>query len=436
MFKRFFVAAMLSIAAMMACAPAHAGLFLCNNTGTTLYTAVAWYDSGWQSKGWWKIEPRDCALPLAGNLSQRQYYYYAYSVDRQLEWGGANDPSYFCISDGRFHYSYAAGCKGHNFRKVEVGESNQYTVSFTETREDAGAAAIDCAAYRSSGVDAFAKCWMRRVATAKQRQVLDCYDATRTWAGFGVCAASQYLSQDQLATADCIDRFARNSGVGDLALCLGRGNLSQQQANLLNCVARGGGDVVSMGSCVVGSELTPDQQRIVACVEQNRGSYQDMALCAAGTRLSPEQQRIAGCVMNNRGSYMQMGICAVGNHLTPEQQAFIECAMTSGGQPWAYAGCVGTRLTMNELQKCIDRGIGGDGCFGVNNTAVQLVRNAWKDVTEGPGPGNELLGYDGALIRTYRNNIQGPVGDIARGEIGGSDASVWRQVGLPRIRLW
>jgi hypothetical protein len=68
-----------------------------------------------------------------------------------------------------------------------------------------------------------------------------------------------------------------------------------------------------------------------------------------------------------------------------------------------FAGCVGTQLTLNELQKCMDEGIGGSGCFGDNNDAVKFVNNAWKDVTEGPGPNNDLLGRDGFLGRTLEN---------------------------------
>ena len=68
-----------------------------------------------------------------------------------------------------------------------------------------------------------------------------------------------------------------------------------------------------------------------------------------------------------------------------------------------YVGCVGTTLTLNELQKCLTSGIGGSGCFGDNNTAVKFVTNAFKDVTEGPGPSNDLLGRDGWVGRTAQN---------------------------------
>jgi hypothetical protein len=62
-----------------------------------------------------------------------------------------------------------------------------------------------------------------------------------------------------------------------------------------------------------------------------------------------------------------MGVCAVGPSLAPEQQVFVSYAIETGAQPVAYAVCVGGQLTLNELDKCLGRGIGGDGCFGKNN---------------------------------------------------------------------
>lgn len=130
--------------------------------------------------------------------------------------------------------------------------------------------------------------------------------------------------------------------------------------------------------------------------------------------------------MQNRGSYVQMGVCAAGGGLTPEQQVLVQCAITSGGQPYVMAGCVGTQLTANEIQKCFDQGIGGRGCFGDNNTAVIFIKNYWQDVTRGPGENNEYR-------KAVQRNILGPLNDLATGNIGQSDQSVWRQVGLPPV---
>jgi len=79
----------------------------------------------------------------------------------------------------------------------------------------------------------------------------------------------------------------------------------------------------------------------------------------------------------------------------------------------AYAACVGGQLTLNELDKCLERGIGGDGCFGKGNTAVQFVQNAWKDVTQGPGKGNEVVKVREQILNgdrgTGANIIRDPI---------------------------
>jgi hypothetical protein len=81
----------------------------------------------------------------------------------------------------------------------------------------------------------------------------------------------------------------------------------------------------------------------------------------------------------------------------------VQCAISSGGQPYAFAGCVGTQLTVNELDKCMTQGIGGRGCFGDNNTLIKYYKNQWKDVTKGPGPSNDLVGRDGFVMRSIEN---------------------------------
>ncbi|MEY9881191.1 hypothetical protein [Bradyrhizobium sp. USDA 329] len=78
----------------------------------------------------------------------------------------------------------------------------------------------------------------------------------------------------------------------------------------------------------------------------------------------------------------------------------------SAGDPTAIAACTAAGFTINEAQKCIVSG--GKDCFGPNND----------------------------LVKTVDRTIVGPAKDIASGELGRSDQSVWRKIGLPRVRLW
>jgi uncharacterized membrane protein len=411
--------------------PANAGVFVCNETGARVSVAVG-YDEGNSSSshGWYNLSPNDCVNPIVGAIPNYRFYYYAHG--NGMEWVDDEEGGYFCTSKAAFDYWLASDCEGHNFREVNTGGQDQYTVRLTESRKDPAQAARDCASTMSEGRDAFIKCWTRNVATSTQRKILDCMDQTSSYASFAICSTRGHLDKDTAAAADCI---AKNSGTTSIATCLAKGRLSEQDTRLLNCTVANQGNLAAVGSCALGGQLSSDQRRLVDCVANNRASYTSMAFCAAGPYISQEQRRIANCVVNNGTSYVGMGVCAAGRSLTSEQQAFVQCAVSSAGQPYLFAGCVGTQFTLNELQKCLTQGIGGSGCFGKNNEAVKFVRNAWRDVTRGPGPSNDIVGRDGALITAVRNNVAGPVNDLISGDIGRSPKSVWRQIGLPRIHF-
>lgn len=383
--------------------PSSAGLFFCNNSGQEIAVAVGWYqDPIWVSKGWYRIRPRECGATLLGVLQNRRYYYYAESVESNLSWGGDGDDNagYFCTSNKAFYYdSSSNNCEGHNFKNLWVGEAHQFTVTLSERHRDPTAAALNCSAARHAGIDSFAKCWMREMATNKQKRILGCLEHTQSKASLALCAYKDSLSADSYKLATCANRYSEDRRGDRFLSCIAEGALSEEQARIFQCAVNNKGDYGAMGECALSGQLTPEQRRVYSCVANYYNDYARAGLCAAGSQLTPEQSRIASCVLNNKGSYAQMGVCAVGNNLTPEQQVFASCAISTGGQPYAFAGCVGTQLTMNELQKCMTHGIGGSGCFGKNNTAVKFVSNAWKDVTEGPGPSNDLLGRDGFVGR-------------------------------------
>jgi hypothetical protein len=244
---------------------------------------------------------------------------------------------------------------------------------------------------------------MRNMATEKQRAILDCWDKSGGTASFAICASKDNLGQKEYQIASCAGQYNSDRITSNFLKCIAGTQFNQSDQRLINCALDNRQNYSGTLACAALANLTPEQQRLYRCVSNNTNSYVAAGVCIAGDRLSPEQSRIASCVLNNSGSYAQMGVCAVGNNLTPEQQAFASCAISTGGQPYAFAGCVGTQLTLNELQKCMTRGIGGSGCFGENNTAVKFVTNAFKDITEGPGPSNDLLGRDGWVGRTAQN---------------------------------
>ncbi len=399
------ITAALAVAlALISANTAVAGWFICNDAGVEVSVAYAWSnENGWNSRGWRNIKPRDCALVLEGPLENRIYYYYAEGSG--LTWENRQNTAYFCTKTDKFFYTYKGNpsCTGYNFREVDVGEDRVWTTRLTENATNPADAALNCQSELQNGRDAFVRCWTRQVATTQQRKILDCIQNTDTPASLALCAARGYVSNDARRFADCSIKYHEDRKPIGFVKCINNGVLEDKAVYAVNCALRNRDNYAAIASCAVGTELSAQQQRMFDCVAQNTGSYRAIGLCVAGTQLSPEQQRLANCVMNNKGSYVQMGVCAAGNNLTPEQQVFASCAISTGGQPYAFAACVGGQLTINEIDKCFSRGIGEDGCFGRNNTAVKFVSNAWRDVTEGPGPSNDLVGRDGATGKFLEN---------------------------------
>lgn len=388
---------------------ASAGFFVCNDSGVEVSVAIGWtINNRSQVHGWYNVKPRGCTLPtpLEGPINGGYYYYYAEGGG--LTWEDNVQGGFYCADHkNKFDYGYAnneyqsgQACEGYNFREINIGESTTWKLRLTETTTDPKTAAINCQNKLSEGSDAFISCWTRQVATNRQRQILDCVQNTNTSASLAICASKGYLNDDAQKAADCSLKLYQDKSPGNFARCLNNGYLDPKTEEVTNCAINNHGNYSAIASCAAGTQLSPYQRRLYDCAAQYQNDYRAAGLCMAGTQLSPEQQRIANCVIQNRGSYVQMGVCAAGNNLTPEQQAFASCAISTGGQPYAFAACVGTQLTVNELNKCLSQGIGGNGCFGDNNTAVKFVKNAWKDVTEGPGPSNDLVGRDGYVART------------------------------------
>jgi hypothetical protein len=65
-----------------------------------------------------------------------------------------------------------------------------------------------------------------------------------------------------------------------------------------------------------------------------------------------------------------------------------------------------------------------------------IIQNELPKCANGVGVPGGCVGPNGEIRKFAERNIVGPLKDVASGEIGRSDKSVWRQMGLPRIRLW
>ncbi len=119
--KHLFLAVPLCLAA----GAAQAGLEICNQTGSIQSVALGFKgETAWSSRGWWVIEPGDCATVVQGDLTKR-YYYYRAEVDGG-DFAGSN--FMFCTSPKVFEVTgntdcAAQGYDSDSFREIDTGRT-------------------------------------------------------------------------------------------------------------------------------------------------------------------------------------------------------------------------------------------------------------------------------------------------------------------------
>lgn len=93
-----------------------AGLKVCNRSGADIWTAVALRkQDDWESRGWWPLEPEECARMLDTPVDDPGVYVYAAlreeGVDRPLQ--AATES--FCVAETRFAIIGRADCERRGY---------------------------------------------------------------------------------------------------------------------------------------------------------------------------------------------------------------------------------------------------------------------------------------------------------------------------------
>ena len=114
------------------------GFFYCNKTDNAVWAAISEpiENDRYHSKGWWKIEPGDCAKIIKGALEKDHYYVYGLIEDAagdRLMTGGDKG---FCTNIVMFSSTNDLSCDEQDldetqFRRVEIGGSESATFDFT-----------------------------------------------------------------------------------------------------------------------------------------------------------------------------------------------------------------------------------------------------------------------------------------------------------------
>lgn len=170
-------------------------------------------------------------------------------------------------------------------------------------------------------------------------------------------------------------------------------------------------------------ELSADQRAALTCAAKPGVNIRSFSACAAqsllGDNLDPQQQAVVACAVDAGPDATAFGLCAANDllelGLNEEQQIGLQCVTSTGGEPISSTTCAATRLTIRELQKCATHGWDSDECYGPNNDLVgrngwtaRTLRNAWSDVTQGPGENNDVFGEKGWM----QENLGFNLGDI------------------------
>lgn len=79
------------------------GLTVCNETESMVWSAVALRASGgWESRGWWGVDPDSCTRLIDRPLEERAYYVYAAVEDGEGDRPLAAASETFCLAETRF----------------------------------------------------------------------------------------------------------------------------------------------------------------------------------------------------------------------------------------------------------------------------------------------------------------------------------------------
>ncbi|MGZ3766704.1 MAG: hypothetical protein ACXVA2_18715 [Mucilaginibacter sp.] len=224
---------------------------------------------------------------------------------------------------------------------------------------------------------------------------------------------------------ECLRQGDAEADESEFLDCIADKTLTGNQHKSYKCVRQYSDteDKNELGLCILKSNMGKNEQRafeqVEICYKEHRNDWDQYPACLASQNFDERTARAVGCIKQQTESasfsYWGLATCygAGELHMNPEATVAAECAMTSGGQPLVFMGCTGGRLTAMELQKCIDHGIGKDGCFGPNNEIVKALRSVGQQL-------NSSLGENNSIAMTWNNSVTdisegpGPNNDIAR----------------------
>jgi hypothetical protein len=170
---------------------------------------------------------------------------------------------------------------------------------------------------------------------------------------------------------------------------LGESKEVRSAQQIINCVLTSTDETSSLISNCTNGVVGANTAHALSCAVAAGSDRLGLAKCAAGAVLPPETARLVSCAATSQGA-TSFALCSAAPAMNEEWRIAAECAVQSGGQPYVFAGCTATRLTVRELTKCFTGQFGKD-CYGPNNTLVVTLRNEFHDILQGPGKNNDAV---------------------------------------------
>ena len=113
------------------------GFFFCNKAEAPVWSAIAYREGEdlYESKGWWLVDPGDCAKILKGELAQDHYYVFGVVDQGRNEKRLSGGDKAFCTNAVRFEIVNDAPCANQDydeavFRRINVGGASTATFDF------------------------------------------------------------------------------------------------------------------------------------------------------------------------------------------------------------------------------------------------------------------------------------------------------------------
>lgn len=128
------------LVALLLATDAHAWFKFCNKTSVTIWVTFQWSSpgcsdgSGWETRGWWKLDPGQTKTVFGQDLQSvgAYYYYYAEASDGSV-WGGPFDTCVpYSVFDWCLNTCCTPTCRTVGFREKYIGGNNNFTINLVK----------------------------------------------------------------------------------------------------------------------------------------------------------------------------------------------------------------------------------------------------------------------------------------------------------------